>query len=419
MNLLNTLCFLPDGTLDRRDVEIEGGALRLHSPGTLKEGTDASRMLCLPGMVNAHFHGLSTPGKGLEHDHPLTEWFGEVPETAMQARVYDVIEQDLLEEEMEAIALFEYMQLLKQGVTRVFDGGAVNGSIPAQKRALERLGMRGVLDADSLLPDFAGQDSSLVSFAGHLLEEEDLTEEALSAVKSLYDRFPERIFGSHCLETAYRRQLAEDFCGKSSPELFWEKGLLSHRNVLYHCVHADERDWDIIAKSGAGVVHNPVSNLYTGTGIMNLPAVLKRGIPCGLGTDWGSTDWWEVLRTAYHLMKVQPGGEAYRAQEILQLACQGGCRVLGDSEGGRLRDGAAADLVLLSLDTPALYPDFPGHPALLHNLVTQGSGDGVKGVCIAGNWVVWDGVCTQVDEKAAAGHWRDVMEKIREKAGAC
>ena len=215
MNLLNALCFLPDGTLDRRDVEIEGGTLRLHSPGTLKEGTDASRMLCLPGMVNAHFHGLSTPGKGLEHDHPLTEWFGEIPETAMQARVYDVIEQDLLEEEMEAIALFEYMQLLKQGVTRVFDGGAVNGSIPAQKRALERLGMRGVLDADSLLPDFAG------------------------------------------------------------------------------------------------------------------------------------------------------------------------------------------------------------HPALLHNLVTQGSGDGVKGVCIAGNWVVWDGVCTQVDEKAAAGHWRDVMEKIREKAGAC
>ena len=62
------------------------------------------------------------------------------------------------------------------------------------------------------------------------------------------------------------------------------------------------------------MVHNPVSNLYTGTGIMNLPAVLKRGIPCGLGTDWGSTDWWEVLRTAYHLMKVQPGGEAYRAQ---------------------------------------------------------------------------------------------------------
>ena len=81
----------------------------------------------------------------------------------MQARVYDVIEQDLLEEEMEAIALFEYMQLLKQGVTRVFDGGAVNGSIPAQKRALERLGMRGVLDADSLLPDFAGQDSPQVS----------------------------------------------------------------------------------------------------------------------------------------------------------------------------------------------------------------------------------------------------------------
>ena len=25
MNLLNALCFLPDGTLDRRDVEIEGG----------------------------------------------------------------------------------------------------------------------------------------------------------------------------------------------------------------------------------------------------------------------------------------------------------------------------------------------------------------------------------------------------------
>lgn len=415
MKLLNALCFFPDGSLQSRDLTTENGRLKLLPAGTLTDGMDASQMLCLPGMVNTHFHGLSTPGKGLEHDHPLTEWFGEIPETAMQARVYDVIEQDLLEEDMEAIARFEYMQLVKQGVTMVFDGGAVNGSLLTQKRALEALGMRGILDADTLLPDFAGQDSPLVSFAGHLLEEEDFTEESLSAVKSMYDCFPDRIFGSHCLETAYRRQLAEEFCGKSSPELFLEKGLLSHRNVLYHCVHATEKDWDIIAKSGTGVVHNPVSNLYTGTGIMNLPAVLKRRIPCGLGTDWGSTDWWEVIRTAYHLMKVQPGGQAYRAQDILQLACQGGSKVLGYSNCGILCDGAQADLVLISLQDPALYPDFPGHPALLHNLVTQCGAGAVSYVFIGGKMVVENGKCQMLDETSITREWRRVMEKIQSK----
>lgn len=412
MKITNTLCLLPDGSLERRDLLIAAGRLQLLPPAGEAGELDGSRLLCLGGMANAHFHGLSTPGRGLEHDLPLTKWFGEVPESQIQARVYDCLEQEFSPEDWEAVALLEYMELARQGVTLVFDGGTLEGTLPAQKKALETLGIRGVLDAHGELPAFAGQDSELVTFAGHLLEEEDFSEENLTQVQEQVRQYPERIFGTHCLETRYRRELAEKFGGKATPSLLEERGLLSPRSVLYHCVHATAEDWNVIARSGAGVVHNPVSNLYTGTGIMDLSAVLDRGIPCGLGTDWGSVDWWETVHTAYHLLKVQPHGDRYQARDVLGLACQGGNALLGHPDCGVLRDGARADLVFMDLDSPRLFPDFPGYPALLHNLVTQATTEDVLHVMVEGKWIVRNRACVTVEEEKVRARWRQVMEKL-------
>ena len=412
MKITNTLCLLPDGSLERRDLLIAAGRLQLLPPAGEAGELDGSRLLCLGGMANAHFHGLSTPGRGLEHDLPLTKWFGEVPESQIQARVYDCLEQEFSPEDWEAVALLEYMELARQGVTLVFDGGTLEGTLPDQKKALETLGIRGVLDAYGELPAFDGQDSELVTFAGHLLEEEDFSEENLAQVQEQVCQYPERIFGAHCLETRYRRELAEKFGGKTTPALLEERGLLSVRSVLYHCVHATAEDWDVIARSGAGVVHNPVSNLYTGTGVMDLSAVLDRGIPCGLGTDWGSVDWWETVHTAYHLLKVQPHGDRYQARDVLGLACQGGNALLGHPDCGVLRDGARADLVFIDLDSPRLFPDFPGHLALLHNLVTQATTEDVLHVMVEGKWIVRNRVCVTVEEEKVRAHWRQVMEKL-------
>ena len=57
-----------------------------------------------------------------------------------------------------------------------------------------------------------------------------------------------------------------------------------------HCVHVSEADLDIMADKKVRVAHNPQSNLKLASGIAPVPAMLKRGIIVGLGTDGTSSN---------------------------------------------------------------------------------------------------------------------------------
>jgi hypothetical protein len=62
--------------------------------------------------------------------------------------------------------------------------------------------------------------------------------------------------------------------------------ILSGRTLLAHCVHPDDEEIGILARSGAHVAHNPVSNLKLATGrVFDYPEARRRGVHVGLGTD--------------------------------------------------------------------------------------------------------------------------------------
>ena len=62
-------------------------------------------------------------------------------------------------------------------------------------------------------------------------------------------------------------------------------GLLRERTVLAHCVHVDDGEIDLMAKSGTTVVHNPMSNLKLASGIAPTAQMQKAGVHLTLGTD--------------------------------------------------------------------------------------------------------------------------------------
>ena len=83
------------------------------------EELDCSHLLVLPGMVNAHFHGSSTVTRGLFMDMPVAQWLNNTPQGQLQQRFVNALNR-CTEEEKIQLSLYEYISMLKQGITTVF-----------------------------------------------------------------------------------------------------------------------------------------------------------------------------------------------------------------------------------------------------------------------------------------------------------
>ena len=132
-------------------------------------------------------------------------------------------------------------------------------------------------------------------------------------------------------------------------------GLVGKRSVFAHGIHLDDGAWGRIAASGAAVAHCPTSNLFIGSGLFDLAAADRRGVPVGLGTDVGGGDSFSLLRTVNEAYKVaQLSGGSLGPERALYLATLGGARALDlDDRIGSFAPGREADFVVLD---PAATP---------------------------------------------------------------
>ncbi|MCK5131000.1 MAG: amidohydrolase family protein [Candidatus Sabulitectum sp.] len=60
---------------------------------------------------------------------------------------------------------------------------------------------------------------------------------------------------------------------------------LSPVTLLAHCVHLQPKEVDLLKKTGTAVVHCPWANLHLGSGIADIPALIKNNIRVMLGSD--------------------------------------------------------------------------------------------------------------------------------------
>ncbi|MCU1662249.1 MAG: amidohydrolase [Pseudonocardia sp.] len=222
---------------------------------------------------------------------------------------------------------------------------------------------------------------------------------------------------AHMLETKVQRVLAAEqprFAGRSLVRYTAELGLLNKRTNVIHAVWVDEDDLDLIASSGAVIVHNPVSNLRLGSGIMPFRAARDRGIPIALGVDEAicndAVDMWSVVRTAGLVHNI---GGAHSAQwpsaaEVLDCLWRGGAAAMQQAdELGEVAEGRLADLALLDLHSLAFTPlnDVRGQ------LVYCEKGASVVLVMVDGRVVVEAGRVTTVDEQQLLGELREVFAR--------
>ena len=132
--------------------------------------------------------------------------------------------------------------------------------------------------------------------------------------------------------------------------------LLGERSVFAHAVHLEEAECARMGETNSVISFCPTSNLFLGSGLLDLPKVESHGIRVGLGTDVGGGTSFSMLRTIAEAYKVQQL-QAHKLHPIkaLYLATLGGARALSlDDKIGNLKVGKEADFLVLDLHATPL-----------------------------------------------------------------
>jgi cytosine/adenosine deaminase-related metal-dependent hydrolase len=205
---------------------------------------------------------------------------------------------------------------------------------------------------------------------------------------------------THLLETRPQAAAARRLYGRSMVEHIKAIGLLGPRFLGAHSVWLSDGDLDLMADAGAGISHNPLSNLYLGSGIARVPELLRRGVPVGTGSDGpncgATTSLFEIMKLAAVVHRLgEPDGERWlRPVDAFRMATLGGARALGlDRDIGSIDAGKKADLVLLDAYAPPFVP--LNDPVA--QLVYGESGSSVHTVIVNGEIVLAEGRPTRFD----------------------
>ncbi|MQA17025.1 MAG: amidohydrolase family protein [Pseudonocardiaceae bacterium] len=385
--------------------------------------------ILLPGLVNAHAHTAMTVLRGLGGDLPLMRWLTEVVWPA---------EGRLEAADAGAGVLAGCLEMLRAGITTSVEmyfhtDAVIDAVLAAGSRAVvtpgviavpgwERLGTwQQMLDDISARIDSAG----LVSGPGGRIElgygphaAYTLPAEALAAAGAAAQQRG-ALLQIHVAESAGEDVELRAEHG-SVPLLLERLGVLREgaRVLAAHAVQLSDADLAVLARSGAGVAHCPVSNAKLASGTARLLDLREAGVPVGLGTDGPAShddlDLWSDVRLAAQLARLGAGdAAALTAAQALLLATRGGATAIGRDDLGVLRPGAWADLVHVGVDGAAFARglDVPDGQ-LLANLVWGGGARAVSDVWVAGQQVVADGACTRADTGRAHAELRAAASRV-------
>jgi 5-methylthioadenosine/S-adenosylhomocysteine deaminase len=196
-------------------------------------------------------------------------------------------------------------------------------------------------------------------------------------------------------------------------------GLLGPDLLAVHCVQVDADDLDLLAATGTTVSHNPCSNLYLGSGFAPVPAMQRRGITVGLGSDGPASSsnhsMLQAMKFAALLHKgVHRDPEIMTAEKALEMATIDGARALGMADTiGSLEPGKRADVVVLDMSDLCVTPVH----AAVSSLVYSQRGDEAARVYVDGRLVVADGALVTVDEAGVRSRSAVAARELAARAG--
>ena len=404
-------------TMDEEFNQYEPGAVAVKGDSILAAGPEAEiktaytagktidcgGKVLMPGLVNAHTHVPMTLLRGLADDLRLDVWLlGYIMPVEREFVSPDFIKLGTL------LGCAEY---IRTGITTYADMYFYEEDIA---KATVEAGLRGVLGQTVLkfpTPDAMSFEDSLESAREFIIgwKDHDLivpavaphapfttTPDILRACSSLAAEFDVPLH-THLAETAVEvENMIEE---NNMPVIPYVKkqNLFDAKVIAAHCVHIDFGEIMTLKHHGAGIAHNPSSNLKLASGIAPIMDMLEEGLNVGIGTDGPASnndmDMFEEIRlTAFLAKHHTKDPTSLPAKTAMLMATRMGAAALHiDHITGSLEPGKRADLILVDIDTLHNSPRFRRDPnGVYSQLVYAGKSTDVTDVMVNGKWVMQD-----------------------------
>ena len=372
-------CNDKDEVLERVDLFCADGVIRAigkRLPQKADRELDGTHLLCYPGLINTHHHLYQQFSRNLPQvqNMELFDWLKTLYE----------IWKNLDTEVIRYSSLTGMGELMKNGCTTCFDHHYVfpadsGDLIGAQLSAAEELGIRMVSSRGSMdlsVKDGGLPPDSVVQTVDEIMRDSVRLIEAyhdpsfgsmrqiVLAPCSPFSVSPELLRQSALLARQYGVLLHTHLCETKDEERY----MLEHHgmrplefmqslgwvgsDVWYaHGIHFTDGELDLLAQTGTGIAHCPVSNMKLSSGIARIPEMLARGVKVGLAVDGSASqdgsDLLEELRICYLLHRLNSSSEAPSGYDVLKMATRGSASLLGRSDIGALEVGKCADFFLV------------------------------------------------------------------------
>jgi 5-methylthioadenosine/S-adenosylhomocysteine deaminase len=416
-----------------------GPASELAGRYTARRTLDATGQFVFPGLINTHTHLFQTFQKGLGEGLTLYEWVRAVTGPSVPL---------MTKRDAYLAAILGGLEALHSGTTTVFDyqyplpGMEMYRSVA---RAFRDLGLRGILalgmtetgekfglpdylhrpveislaEWDSLTADVGGEQGyALLTFGLAPAIVFGITRNGLERLRA-YATEHGIVLSLHINETADDDRAVLSEYGQRAVPFLEEIGFWGPDVLAVHCVRLLPEDIEILARHDVKISHNPISNMYLGSGAAPIVELRRAGLTVGLGTDGAasnnSQDMIETCKCAGLVQKLaHRDPSAITAADVLDMATIDGARALGQGERlGSLEAGKQADLFIYDPYLPKSVPILDP----VASLVFSAGPEGVVTTIVAGKVLFENGQITTVDEVALLRECQEAAHALAKRAG--
>lgn len=391
MSLWFETALLPTGWAENVRVTLADGRIARIESGVDAGAGDERHAIAIPGLCNVHSHAFQRGMAGLaETRGPEGDNFWTWREV-----MYRFLDR-LSPEDVEAIALLAYVEMLETGFTRVGEFHYLHhdpSGAPYANRAelAERIASAahetGI--ALTLLPVFYAHSNfggvppvpgqrrfinsadgfnALVEKSRTYLSADDAIGVAPHSLRAVTAEELKAIVpasGPVHIHAAEQTKEVEDsvaWSGKRPVEWLLDNASLDARWCLVHATHMTEAETKGLAQTGAAAGLCPITEANLGDGVFPADTFLSAKGRFGIGTDSnvlidaaGELRALEYAQRLAHRARNLIPREAGRStgRDLFDGALAGGARALGQAKTG-LVEGAAADIVSLDSQHPSL-----------------------------------------------------------------
>jgi len=387
------------------------------------KSVDCSGKIILPGFICAHHHFYSTMARGMAIPGEPAKNFVEILE-----KLWWKVDRALGEEDILLSAQLPLIDCIRNGTTTVIDHHASpsmrDGSLDLIETAVRQAGFRaslcyevsdrniiggGIAENERFIKKVGQGDGQIAAMMG-LHASFTLSDETLEKCVGIAK---DGNVGCH-IHVAEDLSDREDSLKKYNTTIvnrLQKMGAAGKKSIFVHCVHIDEDEMDIVAKTETIVVHNPESNMNNAVGVTPILKMLNKGILVGLGTDGMGSDMLAQMRCAYLLHRLANRDPRVAFMEAPQMLLQNNAEIVKRQFGlrlGEIAEGRPADLAIIDYcpPTPLSEANFLGH--LIFGLV-----DAVVDTTVCRGKILMQGKqIISMDEARLAARSRELAPKM-------